>query len=367
MGIGTETLRERIVLAIDIIRCRWLMLCLPVVLAGIAAVVAVKLSPTKYTATSLVLLQAANRAAGGSGPILQLDTFQQIRALEAWLKSDQVLADLLPQMTDYKAPSSPAELLIQTRILAASMSLQLVSSNVLEISLQGRRPQGLGRSLEIILSRLMEGLTGPEQNVFSAPQFILMRRSEDVAITEAALIRAIEAGGFQAPLQVRAELQQLWTMSQRRASGPSADAWNSQTSVPSSASEADKASQAADRLRSAISSDQKLVHELEQLYAAYQIAVDRQDSLKKRASPGRSNYVSIFDSPDNLMVIGRPKDPIFGESVAKKPAVAGILLSILLASALVFLVELFDGRLRTRKDHETTAGLPVVARLGKIS
>ncbi len=366
MGIPTETLREHIVFVIDVIRRRWLLLCLPVLVAGILGVVAVKLSPTKYTATSLLLLQGANRTAGGAGPIQQMNTVEQVRALEAWLKSDQVLTDLLPQMTDYKPPSSPAELLIQTRILAASLSLQLVGTSVLEISLQGRRPQGLGRSLEVVISRLMEGLTGPEQNVLSAPQFMLMRRSEDVALTENALMSAIERAGFQAPLQVRAELQQLWAMDQRRTAGPSAGDWISRPAVPSNAPDNDKGADAAQRLRAAISTDPRLVQELERLYASYQMALDRQENLRKQAAPARSNYVSIFDSPDNLLVIGRPKDPIFGESIAKKPAIAGILLSILAAGGLVFLAELFDGRLRTRKDHENVSGLPVVARIGKI-
>jgi capsular polysaccharide biosynthesis protein len=367
MGISTEMLREYIVFAIDVVRRRWLLLVVPVLLAGIIGVITVKLSPTKYTATSLLLLQGANRTPSGAGPIQQLNAVEQVRALEAWLKSDQVLADLLPQMSDYKPPSTPAEFLIQTRVLAASLSLQLVGASVLEISLQGRRPQGLGRSLEIVIARLMEGLTGPEQNVLSAPQFMLMRRSEDVTLTENALMSAIEKAGFQTPLQVRTELQQLGVMSQKRAAaGASAGDGTGRPAIPANALDDEKADEAADRLRRAISSDPKLVEELERLYAAYQTALDRQESLRKQPNASRSNYVSIFDSPDNLLVIGRPKDPIFGESVAKKPAVAGILLSIMMACGLVFLAELFDSRLRTRKDHETVAGLPVVARLGKI-
>lgn len=77
--------------------------------------------------------------------------------------------------------------------------------------------------------------------------------------------------------------------------------------------------------------------------------------------------MSIFDSPDNLLVVGRPKDPIFGESIAKKPAIAGILLGALVSVGLVLVVEFLEGRMRTRREYETVAGLPVVARLGKIS
>lgn len=363
MGTATDTLREYIVYAIDVVRRRWLLLVVPVLIAGVVGVTAVKLAPKKYTATSLLLIQGANRTAGG-GPIQQFNAYEQVRALEAWLKSDQVLTELLPQLSDYKPPSSPAELLIQTRILAASMSLELVSNSVLQISLNGGRPDGLGRNLEIIIARLMEGLTGPEQNVLSAPQFMLLRRTEDVTLTERALTRAIEQGGFAAPLQIRTMLQQLWAMTQQ---GPGSGRWGGQASRPASQAEDEKTAEAAKRLREAISSDPKQVEELERLYAAYQTALDRQDELTKQGSPGRSNYVSIFDSPDNLLVIGRPKDPIFGESTAKKPAIGGILLSMLIAGGLVVLVELLEGRLRTRKEYETVAGLPVVARIGKIA
>lgn len=367
MGVATDTLREYVVYALDVVRRRWRLLVLPVLIAGLAGAAAVKLSPKKYTATSLLLIQGANRTAGG-GPIQQLNAFEQVRALEAWLKSDQILTELLPQMSDYTPPSTAAELLIQTRALASSLSLQLASATVLEISLNGSRPEGLGRNLEIVIARLMEGLTGPEQNVLSAPQFMLLRRNEDVALAERALASAIKEGGFGAPLQIRTMLQQLWTMT-HLAETSAGGGWerSSPGAVPDGDKEKTEAATAATRLRNAISSDPKLIDKLEQLYAAYQTAVDRQEALRKHGNPSYSNYVSIFDSPDNLLVIGRPKDPIFGESVAKKPAIAGIILSIIVAGALVAIAELLEGRLRTRKDYEVVAGLPVVARIGRLT
>ena len=224
-----------------------------------------------------------------------------------------------------------------------------------------------GRDLEVILSRLMEGLTGPEQNIFSAPQFVLMRRSEDVAIAETALMKAINEGGFQAPLQVRAELQQLWTMTQRRGNA-SYDMSSSAEPPPETASDDDKrAFAAANRLRLAISENPKVVQNLERLYGVYQAALDRFQALQNQAGGARgNNYVGIFDSPDDLLIIGRPKDPIVGESVARKLAVAGILLSVIGGCGLVFLVELFAGLLRTRRDHENASGLQVVGRVSRI-
>lgn len=351
MGIATETLREYIVFAIDVIRRRWLLLLVPVLIAGIAGFTAVKLAPKKYTATSILLLQGANRATTGGGPVQQLNAFEQVRALEAWLKSDQIMTEILPEMSGYKPPVSREALLIQTRILAASLSLELVGNSVLQISLEGANPVGLGRNLEIVIARLMEGLTGPDKNVLSASQFMAMRRSEDVALADKALTQTIESAHLEQPSRTRALLQQLWLLGDKSGTG------DTRTGT----------SETIQSLRKQISSDPTLVRELERRYADYQTALMREERVKRDSNPSRGNYVSIFDSPGNLLVVGRPKDPIFGVSVAKKPAIAGVLFGVLLGGALVVLVELLDGRVRTRKEYENLAGLPVVARLGKIT
>lgn len=270
MAIATEMLREYLVVAIDIVRRRWLLLLLPVLIAGAVGFGAVKLAPKKYTATSLLLLQGANRTAPGGGPVQQLNAFEQVRALEAWLKSDQILTELLPQLSGYTPPSSPAQLLIQTRILAASLSLELAGNSVLRVSLDGRNPVGLGRNLEVVIARLMEGLTGPDQNVLSAPQFMLMRRSEDVALAKKALNHAIDTAHLESPQQTRAMLKQLWALTSNTAASAGANL---------------KAAEAAAQLRRKISTDPTLVRKLERLYGSYQMALDREERLRRQGTP----------------------------------------------------------------------------------
>jgi capsular polysaccharide biosynthesis protein len=361
MGIGSGFLREQLVFVLDIVSRRWRLFCLPVLVASVLSYVAMGLAPTKYTASSVILLQAANRNVGSFSGVQHTNTVEQVQAIEAWLKSDQVLAELVPQMTTYKPPKAPIERIVQMRRLAASLSLEVVGNSVLQIKLEGDRPEGLGRNLETVLSRMMEGLTGPEQNILSAPQFVNIRRSEEAAATEAALMKAIAEGGFQAPLQVRADLDQLRMLTRqgeaagRRVSGDAGGQAN------------DGAETAADRLRRSISEDPEYVARLERLYAAYREAVDKQAALKVQAGPGRSNYVSIFSSPEDLLIIGRPKDPIVGESAARKLAIAGVLVSVIGGAGLVLLAELLSGVLRTRRDHEAASGLPVLARLPKLS
>lgn len=361
MGLGSDVLREYLVLGLDVSRRRWLLLALPIALAIVLAGVLVKLAPTKYTASSLILLQAANRNVSGPGQY-NSSTIEQVQAIGAWLKSDQVLAELLPQMSGMTEPKSPAERLIQMKALGASLSLEVVGNSVLEVKLEGRNREGLGRNLEIVLSRLMEGLTGPERNVFSAPQFVQMRRNEDVTSSEAALIHAIETGNvLQSPIQTRAALHELWTVERQRDAGAAAAA-------PAGSDEArtgDK-SELEDRLRRSISNDPVEVDRLLRAYRVHQDALDRQATLQVQSGPVRSNYVSIFSSPEDLLIIGRPKDPIIGENSGRKLAIGMVLLGIVGGCGLVLLAELFNGMVRSRREHETISGLPVVARVPRI-
>lgn len=362
MFLGSDVLRENLIFALDILRKRWRLILAPIAAAIALALMAVEIAPTKYSASSLIMLQAANRTPGGAGVPQQGNTVEQMLAVEAWLKSDEVLAEIVPQMTGYEAPDSDIEKLVQMKLLAASLSLEMVGNSVIRIKMEGAKPEGLGHNLEAVLSRLMEGLTGPEQNIFSAPQFVQMRRGEDTVAAETALMRAIEALDVQAPLQIRTQLHQIWVMTHnsRSASGMSPS-----PSEPAAYS-SDFSPDTITNLRRAISTDAAKVAELETLYAAYQDATDKEAEFKARAGQGRSNYVSIFSSPDDLLIVGRPKDPIAGESSARKLAIAGVLVSVVLGFGLAIVSELLGGVLRTRKEYEAVSGLPVLARIPKL-
>ena len=364
MGFGSEFVLERLVAILDVIRRRWIFLCLPVALAVALAALSVYLAPTKYVASSLILLQGANRSTPGFGAnsMQRMSALEQIGAVEAWLKSDQVLADLLPQLTGHAAPRRGDQLFAEMNALRRALTLELVGGSVLEVKLEGRSPAGLGRKLEIIVSRLMEGLTGPEQNIFSASQFVLMRQREKLAAADAALTDAIAATGIQAPLKVRADLKRLWMLAPTRGSEKPTASASGPTPVAR-----DLSAEAAEQLRRTISEDPKIVAELERRYATLQAVQAKYDAIQPPSGAARSNYVGIFDAPDNLLIIGRPEDPIVGESVARKLAIVGILLSLIGGAGIVFLVELFGGLLRTRREYEVASGLPVVARLADVS
>ena len=342
-----EIIREYAVYGLSVLRRRRWIVLLSVATAILLAALAIQFTPTKYVAKSLILLQSANRSAMGFGAGAgSLNVVEQVRAIEAWVKSDEVLLDLLPRLSDTTEPRSPAELDIAMRVLRASLVFELVGNAALEVRLEGAKAAGLGNKLEIVLSRMMEGLTGPEQSILSAQQFKLVKYTERVKATEAALDRAIEAAGLQGSHEIRSALKQLAALSREP-----------ETALLQSADEAS--------LRSAISDDPATVAQLVTNYAAYQEASENFSALQAQVGGGRGNYVGIFDSPDNLLIIGRPKDPIMGERSARRFALLGIVLALGAGGALILVLELMSGLLRTRGDYERVSGLPVLARLAK--
>lgn len=366
MNTLIDILREYLVYGLNVMRRRWVLLFLPVLVAAGAAWVAVELAPTKYTTRSLVLLQGANRTAPGFGYAAnaQSPVIEQVRAIEAWVKSDEILSELMPRIQVYDKEEgasdelSPGEQFVAMRALRNSLSFELISNAALEISLQGSKSSNLSKKLEIILARIMEGLTGPDRSILSAPQFVTLQQSDEVKATEAALAEAIAKAGHSDIDAVKAQLARVSASTQGSASAPPAEDW----SGGSPSGQTDRS-----ELEMAISENPETVRDLVQLYETHRAAVENLNILNGQVGMADSNYVGIFSSPDNLLIIGRPKDPILGESAARKLAIAAILLSIVGGLGLVVLLELMSGVLRTQGDYELTSGLPVVARLSNRS
>lgn len=356
-----DIIREYIVYGVNVVKRRWFLLFLPVLFAAAAAWIAVQIAPTKYATKSLILLQGANRMAPGFGYSAgaQSPAIEQVRAIEAWVKSDEILSELIPRIRVYDREGgdseelSPGEQFVAMRALRNSLTFELISSAALEIRLEGRKSAGLSKKLEIILARIMEGLTGPDRSILSAPQFVTLQQSDEVKATEAALNEAIANAGHTDIDAVKARLAQLSANDQ----APGFATPGSQIAVAVGSETGDGQPEAA------ISEDPQIVGDLLQLYKAHQAAVESLGVLNGQARAADSNYVGIFSSPDNLLIIGRPKDPILGESAARKLAIVAILFSIVGGTGLVVLLELMSGVLRTQGDYEFTSGLPVVARL----
>ena len=360
----SQTIREYVVLSLDVFRRRWFIFILPILLALPLAAAEIHFAPKKYVAKSLVLLQSTSRAGRTTGFERQ-NLIEQVAAIEAWLKSDHVLRDLLPQIIEIENPNNPEQFSALLRVARASISISVIGGSALEVSFEGRKPDGLGGKLEIILARIMEGLTGPEHSIFNASQFVLIQRNDAVATAEELLKQAIVRAGLGEPDLVKRQLQKLYeadslSQSQYSVSNKSV----SQTTRLSF--EPPPSPREIDEIERAISADPAIVKELRRLFQSYQQALFEYEALKQRLSSGASNYVGIFESPESMLVVGRPQDPILGESPGRKLAIAIMFLSLICGAGLVWLVELFYSGMRTREEFEKFSGLPVVARIPRL-
>ena len=329
------------------------------------AALAIKFAPTKYVAKSLILLQSANRTSntGGFG---RQNLVEQVAAIDAWLKSDHVLRDLLPQIMGAESSTDPKAVSSMIRQARSSIWLSLVGGSALEVSFVGSSPEGLSRKLEVVLARIMEGLTGPESGIFNASQFLLIQRGEASRVAEEALDEAISRAGAQNPDLVRSQLQRLYDADQRPrfAADPKSSAKTGEAELGGAQQETTPETSEAEQ---AILADPQVLKELRRYFDGFQQAQLEYQALKDRLSSRQGNYVGIFDSAENVLVVGRPQDPIFGESAARKLAIAIVFLSIICGFGLVWLVEMLCSRLRTRNEFESLSGLPVIARLQKLS
>jgi capsular polysaccharide biosynthesis protein len=373
---------ERLIQALDTLRRRWLLLLLPLLAALPVAYVYVKMSPVKYTAKSIILLQSANRGAdwnAGAGGFPRQNVIEQINVIEAWLKSDYVLEDLLPQLVEGPLPTTPEEKMRELTKLRSSLTFDLIGNAVLEMRLEGSMANGLGRKLEIIVTRLLEAVLNPEEGILSAEQMILLRRSDAAKEADRNLTNAITAANLGPVHIVKSKLKAMYR-SQRGMGRLSVASAEPSTGHPSGTSrmgarESDDVTSGpvvADRSRlmaqleaerKALSTDVALVERLEKLYANHEELQTSVDSLIQKSRSSSSSYVRIFDSPERLTVIGRPRDPLIGEKSARKLAIAALMAVMLLSAGFVLLLEVLDSRLYARDDFESVAGVPVVARL----
>lgn len=369
---------ERIVFTLDGLRRHWLLLFLPLLIALPIAVLVWKTVPKKYEVKSTILMTSANRGVDGSvssAGFPRQSALDQIAVLEAWLKSDQVMAELLPQLVDDPAPMSVEEMSIQTNILRRSLTLQLVGTAVLEIQLEGAQAKGLGRKLEIIVARLLEGVLNPEAGILSAIQLIVARRQAALEEADTALTHNIAAAKLGAPAEVRSRLQALYVLNQefqryatRRPRGDS-DRDTARLSAPLASNSEPVVAELAQKIevaRAALAAEPAIVAMLEKLYQALEEARAAYREISERSGAAQTTYVRVFDAPERLTVIGRPRDPLIGTSPGRKYAIAVMFLAGFVSLGLGGLAALLDPRLRIGEDFEFASGLPVVAHLCKI-
>ncbi|MFN0217655.1 MAG: hypothetical protein ACKVP4_02450 [Hyphomicrobium sp.] len=346
---------------------RWKLIALPLLVSIPFALLLLFSAPIKYAATSTILMVSANKGgdgSGGGGAFPRQNAVEQLAVLEAWLKSDHVLRELLPELLVEKLPADPKARLIQMTILRKTLTLELIGAGVLEIRLEGYEAEGLGRKLEIILARLMEGIIRPEAGILSAAQFIVLRRGEGVAEAEAALNRAIAESGAGPADVVKSKLEALTARMTTGSAASDARKTEAVAVSPSDVTEPAVRDGAADR--ATIAADAETVDRLMLLYTAYRDARAAYTAAQSSVGAQSTSYVRVFDAPEKLIIVGRPRDPLVGESSGWKHALAVLFLAVVASGGLAVLIGLIDPRVRVRDDFEAISGVPLAGRLAQL-
>lgn len=373
-----KMLIERFVFVLHVLRRRWYLLLLPPLLIAPIAAYNAYATPIKYVAKSVILLQSANRgtASGGSTAFPRQSVIEQVSVIEAWLKSDHILGGLLPQLLDDPIPADPDKLLLEMTKLRRGLTFEVVGNAVLELSFAGSSSKGLGRKLEIIVTRLLEGMLSPDDGILSAERMVALRKSEALNEIEQALNFAIDSAGLGPTNIVKGKLAQIYLLQKESLSRPvgtfdgrSASVSGTATDRPGGARPLDKArlEQQLTADRAALTLDARLLERLERQYVAYEEARATAEAAKQSANSRSDTYVRVFDSPANLTVVGRPRDPLYGESNRRKLFLAQVFISLILGMGLIVLAEIFDRRLLGRQEFESVAGVPVITRLSQLN
>jgi capsular polysaccharide biosynthesis protein len=353
----TQTISEYLVLLLDTVRRRWRIAALIILVALPVAIVAGKMSSARYTAKSLILLHADS---GNTTPQSRQVMMEQVAAIEAWVKSDHIMRELLPQIMEGAEISDPQALSVLLDIARSSINFTLLGGSALEISLDAEKPEGLGQKLEIILARIMEGLSGPNRGILSAPQFAVLKRKEAVEQQKQALEREIEQSGAGAAAIIESRLDALQDLDMsirlNRRNGGGANA----------AGELADLTKRKQEIEQQIADDPSVRARILGQYDAYRTAIADYEELEAQISPQSKNYFGVLDA-SGVVVVGRPQDPVFGNSPAKKIAIAILFLGIVAAGGVVVVMELFFPGVRLRSEFETLSGLPVISRFQDAS
>ncbi len=161
------------------------MILLPV------SIIVALLMPRQYQASALIMIpEAPGFGSNQGGYAYSQDMAAKMKGVDALLKSDYILADVLSRDTDAKKDAGP----INDRIndLRKRLGTKQVSDNFVQVTLSGGEKDGLGDQLNSVLASLFEGLLTPTQSANDAVTFVARQRQAEIEVIERR-IKEVEA------------------------------------------------------------------------------------------------------------------------------------------------------------------------------
>jgi uncharacterized protein involved in exopolysaccharide biosynthesis len=418
----TPSVSARLYNSLEILwRRRWLII-VPILTLGPLALLAGKYLPKTYVAHALMMLPETradtpftrDRASSGN-------MRERISGFRALLKSDRVLRDAMLDILGENVPETPRQQELWINSMSDNLSLDLVGTEFLEFRLKGTERLGLGKQLEAVTTRFLEGLLAPYNSGTTASATVLDKYrqrmvSAQKAYDEKAMVTpmgATRAGsrpdGANKTDTAKFALpnKSVLEILKEKSSAPGTDSVNLSEALDRARTRVAtlEATRGADdaELRRAKSQ----LENLEQAWsanaqttssvsisvapvlvgpidrrgksAAPEIQLSSQGDLlqleatlleAKRAYQGylkrhtTSTNVAggeIVSTSDRILIIDAPRDPQLPATSGIKFAMGGVLASVLLGLGLAAIAEMLDQRLRRPRQFENIAKLPIVA------
>src|SRR5271165_6133971 len=290
-----NTVRSTASRTIEIAWRRRFLLVVPFLIMLPMGIVGAVFFPSQYSARSLVMLQvavASNPLAKEGAEAPDADKMAQIMgSLRALLASDFVLSPVVGDSSD--PPLDAKDRAARMKALAKNVSVDLLGNDFLEFQLAGSSSKGLGLELQKIMTSLIKALVAPPGADASA--FLSNSLRDELAAADS-----------------------TYDKLEHRLAG----------------------------MRPSDANYQRAQAEMIDLARSRAALRERYAAEKARLGGSVTNWRSVINSPERMIIVDPPKDPVLGSTSRLYVALSAPLAGVLLGIALVILAEIFDKTIR---------------------
>lgn len=348
-----------------VVQTRYRIILAFILLAFPVSYAVLKTAGTEYETTVMLNLQQETnsdplRGGGARGYVREVNLSEKFLVLRTWLTSDHVLSGYLDEINAGKAPLSPVQKAGRMIGLRNSIGVEPLGSSAFSVTLKDANPKGLGHKLEVLIIHFLEGFARPNEEMVGTSQFLRERYRQRMEIAAQDLVATLKKAGFENVAAMREKLTQLNELEERLGDPMATAGMGGQEDVDTLRQSIQAVTDAIKKLASEGSFDEEALNVL-QIKDRYLTRAknDYQNFGRLYAEEEKPNFLDL----ERLTMVGRPLDPVLGQSKGKKYAVLAFLVHIALAGGVVVLLELLEQRLYRPEDFVRLSSVPVIAHL----
>lgn len=178
----------------QLVRASWrrrYLLVIPLLILLPLSLIVAAMTPRLYQSSALIMLpESSGLGATQAGYGFSQEMTAKVKGLDALLRSDYVLGDVLAR--GLPGEGTQRALLDRIEDLRKRIGVRQVSDTLVQITLNDSEQAGLGNKLNAVLAALFEGLLSPTNSASDAVSFLARYRQSEVEAIERR-IREVEA------------------------------------------------------------------------------------------------------------------------------------------------------------------------------